>query len=498
MPLIAVAGFQHETNTFAGSRAEYYEFEMKDAWPALVTGHGVIEAMRGVNLPAAGFIDAAAGDPAIEIAPVLWCSAEPSGPVSDEAYERITAMILDGIAAAGPVDGIYLDLHGAMVTESLEDGEGELLGRIRARFGDTIPVAVSLDMHANVTPAMVDRATSLSIFRTYPHLDMATTGGRAFSMMRRHLAGDKPAKAFRQSPFLLPLPAQFTGAGACAGLYARLPGPEAEAAADIALGFPAADVHDAGPSIVAYGKTQAEADALADALLAALVAAEPDFDPALLTPEDAVRSAMASTAEKPVIIADVQDNPGAGASSDTTGLLAALVALGARGAVLGVLDDAAAADAAHVAGEGAEITLALGGRSGVEGDGPFAGRFRVETLTDGRFPFTGEMYGGSVAELGPTAVLRVLDTEADLRVVVGSIRSQCLDRAIFTHAGIDPAGCRIVAVKSTVHFRADFEPIGSAVLNVAAPGENPCQLENLPYRRLRKGVRLGPGARSHG
>ena len=142
---------------------------------------------------------------------------------------------------------------------------------------------------------------------------------------------------------------------------------------------------------------------------------------------------------------------------------------------------------------GAEFSAFLGGKSGQDGQYPFDGRFRVETLRNGEFTFTGDMFGGITANLGPMVVLRVLDSPADVRVVVSSTRCQCLDQAIFRHCGIEPAEQRIVAVKSSVHFRADFESIADKILVVAAPGAHPCRLDNISYHNLRPGVRLGPG-----
>ena len=494
MTRILIAGFQHETNTFGATKARYADFEEADAWPGLLRGEKVVSGTAGINLPMAGFVAAARSDPAMELVPIVWCSAEPSSYVTDDAFERIAAMILDGIRGAGAIDGIYLDLHGAMVSESFQDGEGELLARIRSLVGGGLPIAASLDLHANVTERMVRHATSLTIFRTYPHIDMAETGGRAFTMLRHHLAGVPVFKAFRQAPFLIPLSAQYTGATPCRELYGMLPpavSPDGRAA-DIAMGFPPADIFDAGPSVVSYATTQDDADREAERHMAAIEAAEPAFDSGLISPAEAVRTAMSSTSPKPVIIADVQDNPGAGATSDSTGLLAALVEGGAQAAVLALLNDPEVAARAHDAGIGGVLDAALGGKSGLPGQAPFEGRFRVEASSDGRFPFTGAMYAGNVAALGPTTVLRALDGQADVRVVVGSKRCQCLDRAIFTHIGIEPAGQKILGLKSTVHFRADFEPIAGRVLNAEAPGANPCRLDRVRYQRLRAGVKLGP------
>jgi len=301
MARIAIAGFQHETNTFGVTPAAYHEFEVADSWPGLQRGLDVITATAGLNLPIAGFVSEAGSTRDIELIPILWCAAEPSAYVTDEAFERISTMLLEGLRQAGAIDGIYLDLHGAMVTSSFEDGEGELLRRIRTQVGEDLPIAVSLDLHANITPQMVRYATSLAIFRTYPHLDMANTGARCFAHLMAQIDGARPFKAFRQLPYLIPLPAQYTGADPCRRLFRCLDGLDslATGSADIALGFTAADIPDAGPSIVAYGDTQSRADRIADHLLEEMVTAEPEFETTLLSSTDAVTLAMANRSDKP-------------------------------------------------------------------------------------------------------------------------------------------------------------------------------------------------------
>ncbi len=188
---IAVGGFQHETNSFASVKAGYEQFETADGWPGLSRGAALAPALVGINLPAGGFL-AAATAAGHQIAPLLWCSASPSAPVTDDAFERITAMLVADLRAAGPVDAVYLDLHGAMVTESVPDGEGEILARIRAVTGPDIPIVASLDLHANVTQRMVDLSDLLVPYRTYPHVDMAETGARAAALLDRILSGWRP------------------------------------------------------------------------------------------------------------------------------------------------------------------------------------------------------------------------------------------------------------------------------------------------------------------
>ncbi|MEM9059516.1 MAG: M81 family metallopeptidase [Pseudomonadota bacterium] len=490
-PRIAIAGFQHETNTFAPVATGFADFEDGGGWPGLTRGADVLTTFRGLNIPLSGFLSAA--EPKAELVPILWTSAEPAAQVSRDAFDRITGMILDGITAAGPLDGIYLDLHGAMVTENHDDGEVEILRRVRALVGTGMPIAVSLDLHANISPEFVGLADAITIYRTYPHLDMDATGARAWSLLKQVIeTGKRPATAFRQSDHLLPLSAQCTEFGPVAALYHAV----AECSggtllsADVALGFPLADIPDAGPSLVVHAEDTASAEACADELLAKLDEAVATADNALLGPREAVSQALALTQNGGcVVLADVQDNSGAGAMSDTTGLLAALVESEADRCLLGTLWDPEAANLAHSAGVGATIDLSLGGNHGPDGVGPFRCSAAVVALSDGLFTCTGEMQRDVLTDIGRTALLRISNGGGDVRIVVSTRRHQTIDQELFRHLGLEPADHRIVAVKSTVHFRADFAPMAKAVLMVEAPGYSTCRLSNLTYRKLRANAR---------
>ena len=310
-------------------------------------------------------------------------TASPSAHDGWDAFERIVKVMVDGIAAAGPLDAVYLDLHGAMVTEHLDDGEGEVLARVRKVIGKDLPLVVSLDLHANVTPEMVEHADALIAYRTYPHVDMADTGracAKHLALMLKTKA--RFAKAFRQLPFLIPISWQCTNDQPTKGIYQQLAALESAAVPTLSFapGFPAADFRDCGPSVFAYGNTQADADAAADKLVALIEGHEDDFDGRIYSPDDGVRHAMelAKTASKPIIIADTQDNPGAGGDSDTTGMLRALVRNKAVRAATGVIYDPQSAREAHQAGVGATVTLTLGGKSGIPGDAPYQESFVVE------------------------------------------------------------------------------------------------------------------------
>src|SRR6202163_4025573 len=409
MTRIAVGGFLHETNTFAPTKATYDDFVHGGGWPAMAQGPDVLKVMRNINVGLAGFVEQAEAN-GWEMVPTIACGASPSAHVTRDAFERIGKAMVDGIKAAGQLEAVYLDLHGAMVAEHLDDGEGEILARVRKVIGNDLPLVVSLDLHANVTPQMVEHADALIAYRTYPHVDMANTGRAAAKHLELLLrTKQKFAKAFRQLPFLIPISWQCTNDQPTKGIYQKLAALESDAVPTLSFapGFPAADFAHCGPSLFAYGKTQADADAVVDKLAALIESHEDDFDGRIYTPDEGVRHAMdlATRAKKPIVIADTQDNPGAGGDSDTTGMLRALVRNNATRAAIGVIYDPASAKAAHAAGVGATVTLALGGKSGISGDAPYKETFVVEKLSDGNFVAPGPYYGGRKMSMGPAAAL---------------------------------------------------------------------------------------------
>jgi microcystin degradation protein MlrC len=492
MTRIAVGGFLHETNTFAPTKATYDDFVHGGGWPSMARGADVLKVMRNINVGLAGFVEAADTN-GWELVPTISCAASPSAHVTEDAYERIAKAMIDGIAAAGRLDAVYLDLHGAMVSEHLDDGEGEILARVRHVIGKDVPLVASLDLHANVTPEMVEQADALIAYRTYPHVDMADTGRAAADHLALLLkTKQRFAKAFRQLPFLIPISWQCTNDQPTKGIYQKLAALQSEAVPTLSFapGFPAADFAHCGPSVFAYGRTQQDADAAVDEIAALVESHEDDFDGRIYSPDDGVRHAMelAKTAKKPVIIADTQDNPGAGGDSDTTGMLRALVRHNAKRAATGVICDPQSAKAAHAAGVGATVTLALGGKSGIPGDAPYKETFVVEKLSDGKFVAPGPYYGGRDMEMGPSAALRI----GEVRVVVSSHKAQLADQAMYRYVGIEPTEQAILVNKSSVHFRADFEPIAEKLLICAAPGAMPADTAGLPWTRLRPGIRLKP------
>jgi microcystin degradation protein MlrC len=487
---ILIAGFQHETNTFAPTKASYPSFVQGEGFPPLVRGIDVL-TLRNVNVPIGGFIKAAEAN-GHDLTPVIWAGASASAHVTTDAFERIGGEIIDAVRKGG-FDAIYLDLHGAMVTEHHDDGEGEILERVRQIVGDRMPVVVSLDLHANVTARMFRHASGLVAYRTYPHVDMAETGERAARILDRLLAERRPLQcAVRRVPFLIPVNGMCTLVEPASEMYRLLETLEDEPVVSLSFapGFPAADFPECGPTVWAYSFSKEAADRAVDALFSKLVAEESRWDVPFLTPDEAAIEAirLSRTAFKPVIVADTQDNPGVGGDSNTMGMVRALLRNGASEAAVGVIWDADAAAAAHRAGVGARISLALGGRSGVRGDAPLEAVFEVEHLSDGRFRFDGPMLHGMQGELGPVACLRV----EGVRIAVSSIKMQIFDRNLFRVAGIEPERMKILVNKSSVHFRADFEAIAEAILVAKAPGPMAADPADLPWEHLDPDIRIRP------
>lgn len=487
---ILIAGFQHETNTFAPTKASYQSFIQGEGFPPLTRGADVM-TLRDVNVPIGGFIKAAesAGH---ELIPVIWAGASASAHVTEDAYERIAGEIVDAVRAGG-FDAIYLDLHGAMVAEHIDDGEGELLARVRSVVGDVMPLVVSLDLHANVTESMLQLADAIVAYRTYPHVDMAETGERAAALLARLISDRRALKCVsRRIPFLIPVNAMCTLVEPALGIYDALGSLEAGSIASLSFapGFPAADFPECGPVIWGYGYDEDALTKAIDSLYTRMLADESRWEVQFLSPDEAVieASRLAQQADKPVIIADTQDNPGVGGDSNTMGMVRALLRHSVQDAAVGVIWDADAAAAAHRAGVGARIELALAGRSGVPGDEPLRAAFEVEHLSDGRFRFDGPMMNGMQGDLGPVACLRI----GGVRIVVSTIKMQIFERNFFRVAGVEPERMKILVVKSSVHFRADFQAAAHAVLVAKAPGPMAADPADLPWQRLTGQMRVRP------
>ena len=491
MARIAVGGMQHETNTFAPSKADYGAFEAGGGWPGVQYGEPVFAAVEGANIPAAGAIQALRAQ-GHQLVATAWAAASPSAHVTTDAFERIVGELVLQLKKQPPVDGVYLDLHGAMVTEALDDGEGEILRRVRAVVGPHVPVSASLDLHCNFTRAMFEQCDALVAYRTYPHVDMADTGARAAVLLDRMIRSGRPlAKHYRTLDYLTGLPSQCSFVDPCKTLYEDI-GRDAVTTLSFTPGFPMADFPECGMAVFGYGSDEKATRAAVDRLHAAVADAEKDFALELHLADDAVaRAKSRGEPGRPVVLADTQDNPGAGGNGDTTGLLKALIGQQAQDAVLGLLIDGEAAKKAHEIGLGFVSNFRLGGRSNIPGDSPCEGEFTVEKLGDGRFTCTGPMFKGFRMQLGNMALLRSKSAPG-VRVALASRKCQAGDQEMFRHLGVEPRRSRILALKSSVHFRADFEPISKEVLVVKSPGPALADPTEFSWTRLRKGLRLRP------
>jgi len=424
--------------------------------------------------------------------PLLWCSAQPSAHVTRDAFETIVGGLLARLSQARSLDAVYLDLHGAMVAEHIDDADGEVLARVRSVIGPDVLLVASLDFHANVSARMVEQADGLVSFRSYPHVDMTETGVRAAALLHDLLKQRAPAKWHGALPFLMPLTTQCTLIEPLRSLMEHARNLERPPVMSLCLtpGFPAADVAECGPAVFGYGR---DLDALTRAtrqLFGTTGEREHEFALDLIDVAQATRLAREADIPRgrPVILADTQDNPGAGGNADTMSLLKALIAADVEGVLAGVIWDAECAARAHEAGHGATLELALGARSQFPGETPLVARFTVERLGDGRFIGTGPFYLGGRFELGPMALLRT----GRARIVVASRKQQAADAAMFRHVGAEPADARVLMLKSSVHFRADFGDLASRIVIVEAPGPNTADPSHLPFTKLPPDKRRKP------
>ena len=513
---IFVAGFHHETNTFAPSPADWAAFEAGAGYPPYVRGAAMLEQMRGGSLAIAGFAREAQRH-GWTLVPSVWAGAMPSNRITADAFARIVREIEDDLRAAwrDGLAGIFLDLHGAAVAEGADDAEGELLARLRAIVGPALPIVASLDLHANVTRRMPAPPSAPPPSRTNPRAAMAPTGERAPAMLARRIAEPERRRftAARRVPFLLPLNAQCTLMEPAASVIADLKRLEARTGAELsfAMGFSAADFAECGPVVFGHGADPHATQKAVEALHDGIVQRRPAWRAEFLDPAEAVERAIALAAPDrgPVVVADTQDNPGAGGDPNTTGMLRGLLAaraghqlgglLAARAGhqlggqvALGLLFDPDSARAAQAAGLGARLALRLGRAvptwDGSLTDAPVACEARVLALHDGTVPLHGPMTAGSTARLGACACVEV----EGVRVLLSSAKAQMLDLDLFRFLGVEPARMRALVVKSSVHFRAAFAPIASRILVAKAAGPMAADPGDLPWRHLDPGIAPRP------
>lgn len=482
---VVIAMFKHETNAFSPVPADLARFQ---AWGCRF-GAAALAATTRTAMPMAAYI-ALAKQAGAAIATPVAAEAMPSGPVTRTAYERLTGAILEEIDRG--CDAALLDLHGAMMADHTDDGEGTLLAAIRAR-APGLPIAVTCDLHANITPAMVENCTVLVGYKTYPHVDLYETGRRAGTVLFDALAGRAdPVMAWGRVPLLSHTLRQATDEAPMADCVAEARAAETDPAILAATafgGFNLADMPFAGNSaVVVADGDRAAAGAARDAVLARMWAARADFVYRGRPVDAALADARAHRGPKPAILLDHADNCGSGGTQDVMGVVARVLEAGLDNGAMAAILDPEAARAMHRAGAGATVTLDLGGRTAMPAldlpARPLRVSGRVLALGDGRWTVEGPMYTGVTVDMGPSAALRV----GGLDIVVVSRPHEPWDRGVFTHLGIDPASKRFLLLKSRVHYRAGFGDLEGARVPLDGDGVTTSDWSRLSYRRLTRPI----------
>lgn len=464
MPRVLTARFMHETNTFSRVPTDMAMFRRRD----FHLENEIPEAFRGTRSAFGATFEAADKFGWTLVHPVS-ANPNPSGTVTDDAFEQVTRIIFDAVDAKGPIDGALLHLHGAMVSDSHEDAEGEFLTRLRERLGPETPVVVTLDLHANVTQRMADNANALIAYRTYPHIDYYERAWQGAELLERAMRGEvRPRTVIARRPMLYGLDHGRTQQGPMAELIGRGEALEQSGEAlvvSICAGFSRANIRDVGPSVtVTVDGSTRRGHAIAEEFMDYAWATR-DFTTVKLLPvAEAVALARRGKArDKPLVVADYTDNPGGGGYGDATAFLEGLVEGGVESVAFHAICDPEAVRLGMCAGIGAKTTLTLGGKTDpAMGGPPLALNGDVVCLTTGRFIAYGPMGGGVERDYGPSMVLRV----GGIDIIVITNNGQATDLTQFTSLGVDPTRYRTVAVKSMQHFRAAFAPIAREVVLV--------------------------------
>ena len=485
------AEFVSENNTFKKGLTELHDF----AVDCLIEGDAAIAARGDANTELAGFVDVAR-EKGWRMIHAVSALASPAGSVSRAAYDHIAGIICrETTVHKGQLDGILLSLHGAQVCDFCEDGEGELLRRLRAIVGPDLPISVTLDLHANATAAMAENAQIWVSYKTYPHVDMRPCGRKAAELLQDAMAGlTRPATLRRAVPMMDEINSGRSDAGPMVALYDQARAQEAERgilSVSINAGFSDADIFEMGPSVlVTYDSAtpgaETRASAIADAHARAIWDARFSGQNEFLDVVKAVEVARGfDSAHGPLVIADYADNPGSGAYGDATNLLRAMLDGKLTNAVLAPMIDPEAAAALHRHKVGDSVTIDIGGKCDPNfGGGPLALTGTITCLSNGSYRGDGPMLGGLDHTFGPTAVFRV----DGIDILIVTEREQMLDRQQLCAFGIEPARKAVLALKSMQHFRAAFEPIAGKVIVCDSGALSTPNMSRRPYTHVRRPI----------
>jgi microcystin degradation protein MlrC len=480
---IAMGCIGHETNTFSPVSTTIDNFKRG----AYHVGEEILPAFRNTRAIMGGFIEG--GEKlGIQFVPLLWTFATPSGTVAQAAYETLKAEFLDRLRNASEIDGVFLDLHGAMVTETIEDVEGDLIHAVREIVG-ALPIIVTLDLHANITAKMAESADIIIGFDAYPHVDCYERGFEAAQLMFATVSGRiRPTMAYRQLPFLTSPPAQCTMRPPMSEVLRRLHALELESGvvtATLSMGFPFADIRDAGVSVLATTNGNQElAEKHAAAFASYIWEMRDAFNVNLVSIEEAIERANRAEGQ-PIILAEGSDNPGGGGPCDGTFILRALIEADFKDAVVAVIADPESVAAAIKAGVGDTVELRIGGKTfpALHGQ-PVPVKAYVKTITDGAFLHKGPMGRGVAGRMGRTAVVKVGGVE----IILTEKRIQPYDAQVLRSVGVEPKDRKLIVLKSAVHFRADYTPIAHEILEVDTPGVHSPNLFSYDYQKLRRPI----------
>jgi microcystin degradation protein MlrC len=475
------AEISHETNTFSVHETDIQAFRNR----YLLMGEQAIAARGSNNTELAGLLDAGR-DHGWQVSHVLSAAAGPGGCVTRVAFDTLVDPVV-AAAGRGGWDGIFMILHGAMATDFSEDGEGEILRRLRAVTGPDLPIAVTLDPHANVTKEMCALAQILVSYTTYPHVDFRATGRRVGELLHRTMAGDiRPRTLRAHRPMLEEVNGGRTDLGPMIERHAMARAYETQKgifAISINGAFPCADIAQVGPTVLLTGQGDpAPHRAIAEEIADDIWTRRHDgLNQYLSVTEAADIAAGWRSAGGPLVIADYADNPGAGAYGDATALLGALLDAGVTGACFGPLIDPEAAHTLQDLSPGDAVSLAIGGKTAPDfGGGPLSVKGTLIWRGDGRVVGDGPIMGGLERSFGQTAVLRV----GGIDILIVTIAHQMLDLRQLRTFGIDPVSLRVVALKSMQHFRAAFAPIAGRILVCDSGALCTTQYERLPYQKV--------------
>lgn len=461
---VLAARIMHETNTFSRVLTDMAAFRRRD----FHLDNEIPAAYRDTRSAFGATFEAADKFGWTVVHPIS-ASANPSGLVTGEAFEEISRLVLEAARRKGPIDGALLHLHGAMVVEGYEDGEGELLRRLRGVIGLEVPVVVTLDLHANVSDAMAAHASALIAFRTYPHVDYYERAWQGAELLERAMRGEiRPRTVIARRPTIYGLNHGRTQSGPMVEALARADAAEQRGDAlvvSVCAGFSRADIHDVGPTVtVTTDGASPRGQAIAEELMDYAWETREINTAKLLPIAEVIELARrGKPGDKPLVIADYTDNPGGGGYGDATALLKAMVAADLPSVAFHAIYDPEAVQDGIKAGIGARTTLTLGGKTDPRmGGGPLILAGEITCISSGKFVAYGPMGGGVARDYGPSLVFRV----GGIDIVLITNNGQANDLGQLTSLGIDPARYQTVTVKSMHHFRAAFEPIARQVVLV--------------------------------